>query len=57
MSIFNNALHGGKISNAVNAEHHNAAGKARLMTQYYIGFGVVAAVLGLLIGLSLGGVI
>ena len=58
MSIFNNALHGGKISNSVEADApHTMAQSAKQRRQYFIGFGVIAVVVGVLIGLNVGGYI
>jgi hypothetical protein len=58
MAMFNNASHGGKISNSVTGagEHGGKAAEARLRMQYFIGFGVVAVIIGVLIGLSVLGV-
>ena len=57
MSIFQNHLHGGKIGNAMEAEHHTGVAKARERRNYFIGFGVILVVIGVLIGLSVGGII
>ena len=57
MSIFQNHLHGGKIGNAVESEHRTGAAKAREMRNYFIGFGVIVVIIGVLIGLSVGGII
>lgn len=58
MSIFNNALKGGKISNATQADTHQTAREyAMTKRHYFIGFAVIAVVVGVLIGLNVAGII
>jgi|AntAceMinimDraft_12_1070368.scaffolds.fasta_scaffold68618_2 hypothetical protein len=59
MAMFNNALHGAKIGNSVEAElqHNSARDNARIRRNYYIGFAVVALSTGVLIALNVNGII